>query len=221
MPTFRVERTGNYTVMSNHHLRNEKLSLKAKGLLSQMPEDAERKGLGTPATRAAILEKLVSAGFVERRKSKKIVQLLPTPTAVSLITVLPEQLQSPLLTADWEYRLKEIERGEAAPEEFIAEICAMLRELVSTYQAVPGAEVLFPSRYETVGKCPRCGGPVAEMQKGFCCQTRDCKFAIWKNSRFFAAKRKTVTKAIVQALLRDGRVQLKGCYSEKTGKTYQ
>lgn len=208
------------TTPPKHFTEDTLLSAMETAGAKDMPEDAERKGLGTPATRAAILEKLVSAGFVERRKSKKIIQLLPTPTAVSLITVLPEQLQSPLLTADWEYRLKEIERDEAEPEDFMTEICAMLRELVSTYQAVPGAEVLFPSRYETVGKCPRCGGPVAEMQKGFCCQTRDCKFAIWKNNRFFEAKRKTVTKAVAQSLLKDGRVQLKGCYSEKTGKTY-
>src|SRR5699024_4902784 len=85
-----------------------------------MPEDAERKGLGTPATRAGILEKLVSTGFLERKKSKKTVQLMPSKDAVSLITVLPEQLQSPLLTAEWEYRLGEIERGELAPEDFMA-----------------------------------------------------------------------------------------------------
>ena len=147
-------------------------------------------------------------------------QLIPTQAAVSLITVLPEQLQSPLLTADWEYRLKEIERGDTEPEQFMSEICVMLRELVSTYQVIQGAEVLFPTNLETVGICPRCGGQVAEMQKGFLCQSPDCKFAIWKNSRFFAAKRKTVTKSIVQALLKDGRAYLKGCYSEKTGKTY-
>ena len=208
------------TTPPKHFTEDTLLSAMETAGAKDMPEDAERKGLGTPATRAAILEKLVSAGFVERKKSKKVIQLIPTPTAVSLITVLPEQLQSPLLTADWEYRLKEIEHGEAAPEEFMTEICAMLTELVSTYQAVPGAEVLFPSRHETVGKCPRCGGSVAEMQKGFFCQSRDCKFAIWKKSRFFEAKRKTVTKTVVQALLNDGRVHLKGCYSEKTGKTY-
>ena len=84
-----------------------------------MPEDAERKGLGTPATRAGILEKLVSAGFLERKKNRKAVQLLPSHDAVSLITVLPEQLQSPLLTAEWEYRLGEIEHGQLAPEEFL------------------------------------------------------------------------------------------------------
>ena len=130
-----------------------------------MPEDAERKGLGTPATRAGILEKLVSTGFLERKKSKKTVQLLPSHDAISLITVLPEQLQSPLLTAEWEYRLGEIERGELAPEDFMAEITAMLKELVGTYQVIKGSEYLFAPPREVVGKCPRCGGEIAEMQK--------------------------------------------------------
>ena len=185
-----------------------------------MPEYAERKGLGTPATRAGILEKLVSTGFLERKKSKKTVQLIPSHDAVSLITVLPEQLQSPLLTAEWEYRLGEIERGELAPEDFMAEISAMLKELVGTYQVIKGSEYLFAPPREVVGKCPRCGGEIAEMQKGFFCQDKSCKFAIWKNSKWWAAKRKQPTKAIVAALLKDGRARVTGLYSEKSGKTY-
>ena len=185
-----------------------------------MPEDAERKGLGTPATRAGILEKLVSTGFLERKKSKKTVQLLPSHDAISLITVLPEQLQSPLLTAEWEYRLGEIERGELAPEDFMAEITAMLKELVGTYQVIKGSEYLFAPPREVVGKCPRCGGEIAEMQKGFFCQDQSCKFAIWKNNNWWAAKRKQPTKAIVAALLKDGRAHVTGLYSEKSGKTY-
>ena len=185
-----------------------------------MPEDAERKGLGTPATRAGILEKLVSTGFLERRKSKKTVQLMPSKDAVSLITVLPEQLQSPLLTAEWEHRLSEIERGELSPEDFMGGICAMLRELVRTYQVIKGTEYLFTPPREVVGKCPRCGGDVAELQKGFFCQTESCKFAIWKNNKWWAAKKKQPTKALVTALLKDGRTRITGCYSEKTGKTY-
>ena len=185
-----------------------------------MPEDAERKGLGTPATRAGILEKLVSTGFLERKKSKKTVQLIPSHDAVSLITVLPEQLQSPLLTADWEYRLGEIERGELAPEDFMDGICAMLKELVGTYQVIKGSEYLFTPPREVVGKCPRCGGEVAETQKGFFCQDKSCKFAIWKNSKWWAAKRKLPTKTIVAALLKDGRARVTGLYSEKSGKTY-
>ena len=185
-----------------------------------MPEDAERKGLGTPATRAGILEKLVSTGFLERRKSKKTVQLMPSKDAVSLITVLPEQLQSPLLTAEWEHRLSEIERGELSPEDFMGGICAMLRELVRTYQVIKGTEYLFTPPREVVGKCPRCGGDVAELQKGFFCQTESCKFAIWKNNKWWSAKKKQPTKALVTALLKDGRTRITGCYSEKTGKTY-
>ena len=185
-----------------------------------MPEDAERKGLGTPATRAGILDKLVSTGFLERKKSKKTVQLLPSHDAISLITVLPEQLQSPLLTAEWEYRLGEIERGQLAPEDFMAEITAMLKELVGTYQVIKGSEYLFTPPREVVGKCPRCGGEIAEMQKGFFCQDKSCKFAIWKNNNWWAAKRKQPTKAIVAALLKDGRARVTGLYSEKSGKTY-
>ena len=185
-----------------------------------MPEDAERKGLGTPATRAGILEKLVSAGFLERKKSKKTVQLMPSHDAVSLITVLPELMQSPLLTAEWEYRLGEIERGELSPEDFMAGISAMLRDLVGTYQVIKGTEYLFSPPREVVGRCPRCGGEVAEMQKGFFCQNETCRFAIWKNTKWWAAKKKQPTKAVVAALLKDGRARLSACYSEKTGKTY-
>ena len=185
-----------------------------------MPEDAERKGLGTPATRAGILEKLVSTGFLERKKNKKTVQLMPSHDAVSLITVLPEQLQSPLLTAEWEYRLGEIERGELAPEDFMDGISTMLKELVGNYQVIKGTEYLFTPPREVVGKCPRCGGDVAELQKGFFCQNEGCKFAIWKNNKWWAAKKKQPTKAVVTALLKDGRTRITGCYSEKTGKTY-
>jgi len=191
-----------------------------EGGLGRMPEDAERQGLGTPATRAGILEKLVSTGFLERKKSKKAVQLMPSKDAVSLITVLPEQLQSPLLTAEWEHRLSEIERGELSPEDFMGGICAMLRELVGTYQVIKGTEYLFTPPREVVGKCPRCGGDVAELQKGFFCQTESCKFAIWKNNKWWGTKKKQPTKALVTALLKDGRARITGCHSEKTSKTY-
>ena len=208
------------TTPPKHFTEDTLLSAMETAGKDDMPEDAERKGLGTPATRAGILEKLVSTGFLERKKSKKTVQLLPSHDAVSLITVLPEQLQSPLLTAEWEYRLGEIERGELTPEDFMAEITAMLKELVRTYQVIKGSEYLFAPPREVVGKCPRCGGEIAEMQKGFFCQDKSCKFAIWKNNKWWAAKRKQPTKAIVAALLKDGRTHVAGLYSEKSGKTY-
>ena len=208
------------TTPPKHFTEDTLLSAMETAGKDDMPENAERKGLGTPATRAGILEKLVSTGFLERKKSKKTVQLLPSHDAISLITVLPEQLQSPLLTAEWEYRLGEIERGELSPEDFMAGISAMLRELVETYQVIKGTEYLFSPPREVVGKCPRCGGEVAEMQKGFFCQNEGCKFAIWKNSKWWEMKRKQPTKAIVTALLKDGRAHVSGLYSEKSGKTY-
>ena len=185
-----------------------------------MPEDAERKGIGTPATRAAILEKLVSSGLVERKKAKKITSLLPTQAGSSLVTVLPEALQSPLLTAEWEQRLGEVERGTLAPEDFMDGIAALVRDLVRDYQPVSGWEVLFPSDRETVGPCPRCGGAVTESRKGFFCVNRDCRFVLWKDSKFFSAKKKKLTKSAAASLLKEGRVKLTGCWSEKTRKTY-
>ena len=184
----------------------------------EMPEDAERKGLGTPATRAGILEKLIKVGFLERKKVKKATHLMPTHAGVALITVLPEQIQSPSMTAEWE--LKEIERGGAEPEAFLDGITAMLKDLIEHYEAVKDASVLFPSDKESLGKCPRCGGSVVELKKGFVCENRDCGFAIWKESKFFTAKKKKPTTAFVTELLASGRAKLSGCYSEKTGKTY-
>jgi len=203
-----------------HYTEDTLLSAMETAGSKDMPDDAERKGLGTPATRASILEKLVSAGFVERKKAKKIVNLRPTSTGAALITILPEQLQSPLLTAAWEHQLKQIEHGELEPSVFIDGICTMLNEITQTYEPVQGADVLFPPKYESVGKCPRCGGVVADMQKGFFCQNRGCRFALWKNSRFFAAKKKALTKTIAADLLKDRSVKLTGCHSGRTGKAY-
>lgn len=185
-----------------------------------MPDDAERKGLGTPATRATVLEKLVSTGFVERKKAKKAVSLVPSGSGAALITVLPEQLQSPLLTAEWESRLKEIERGELAADAFMADISGMVRELVTTYTPVQGAEALFPSGRPMVGKCPRCGGDVTESKAGFFCESNACRFGLWKDNKYLNAKKITLTKRMASALLKDRRTFISGIYSEKTGKTY-
>lgn len=208
------------TTPPKHHTEDSLLSAMETAGKEDMPEDAERQGIGTPATRATILEKLVSAGFVERKKAKKTVSLLPTPLGTALITVLPEQLQSPTLTAEWEHRLKEVERGTLAPGDFMDEIAAMLRELVETCRPVEGGAVLFPSTRETVGRCPRCGGTVTEGRKGFFCEDLACGFAIWKDSKWWENKKKKPTKSIVAALLKDGRAQVSGLWSEKTGKTY-
>ena len=208
------------TTPPKHYTEDTLLSAMETAGAKDMPEDAERRGIGTPATRAATLEKLVSAGFVQRKKAKKVVSLLPTPTGTALITVLPEALQSPALTAEWEHRLKEVERGTLTAENFMAEISAMLRELVGTVRPVESGNVLFPPEYEAVGRCPRCGKAVTERKQGFFCEDRACGFAIWKNNRWWENRRKTPTHAIVAALLKDGRAPVTGLWSEKAGKTY-
>lgn len=208
------------TTPPKHYTEDTLLSAMESAGVEGLPEDAERKGLGTPATRAGILEKLVKTSFVERKGDKKTKYLLPSHKGISLITVLPEAIQSPQLTAEWEERLKLVERGELAAEDFMAEITAMTVDLVKTYEAIKGANVLFPSDSESVGKCPRCGGAVIEKKNGFFCENRSCNFSIWKDNQFFSSKGKVVTKQNVTALLKDGRVRLTGLRSPKTGFNY-
>jgi DNA topoisomerase-3 len=182
--------------------------------------DIEQKGIGTPATRAGILEKLIKTGLLERKGDKKIKYFFPTPKGVSLITVLPEAIQSPQLTAEWEEKLNQIEHGELSPDSFLQDISQMVDNLVKTYEPIKGADVLFPSTLESIGKCPRCSNDVVENKKGFCCLNKSCSFALWKENKFFISKKKSLTKAVATELLKNSKVKLTGCYSEKTGKTY-
>lgn len=184
-----------------------------------MPEDAERKGLGTPATRAGVIEKLVKAGFIERRKKL----LVLTEKGANLITVLPEDLKSPLLTAEWEQKLKQVERGELAGVGFMDGVEALTRGVVAAHSApLPQYAPLFaqPPKGEILGKCPRCGADVIESGKGFFCSSRACRFALWKDSRFWFAKGKKLDRDIVTTLLSTGRIFFSDFKSKKTGKTY-
>lgn len=162
----------------------------------------------------------MKTAFLERKGDKKTKYLMPTHKGISLITVLPEAIQLPQLTAEWEERLKLVERGELAADDFLSDITGVTRELVKTYQAIKGGNVLFSSDRESVGNCPSCGAAVIESKKGFFCENSDCHFGLWKDNKFFSAKGKTLTKKNVAALLKDGRVKLTGLHSEKTGKTY-
>lgn len=211
-----------------HYTEDTLLSSMENAGAKEMPEDAERKGLGTPSTRAAILEKLVSAGFVERKKLKKQTCLMPTAIGSALIKVLPDQLKSPQMTAEWEYGLSRIQKSELAPNEFMVGIAKLVAELVATYTPVEGVSDAFPKRVysaqggerQAVGKCPRCGYPVTANDKGFFCNNRECRFALWRDNRFFAAKQKTLNEKVARDLLEDGKSLLKGCYSTKTGHYY-
>ena len=208
------------TTPPKHFTEDTLLSAMETAGIEDMPEDVERKGIGTPATRAGILEKLIKTELAERKGDKKTQHLLPTHKGVSLITILPEAIQSPQLTAEWEEKLKHIERGELSANAFMQGITDMTDTLVKTYEVVKGGNVLFPSDREAIGICPRCGGNVVENKKGFACENRDCGFALWKENKFFTAKKKALTRAVATELLKSGKVKLTGCFSEKTGKTY-
>ena len=182
-----------------------------------MPEGVERQGIGTPATRAATIEKLVQKGFLERKGNKKTKVLLPTDKGKALITVMPEEIQSPEMTADWETKLLQIERGEMEPETFMTEIKEMISSLVTTTEATKGANALMKNKI--IGVCPNCGANVVEREKGWFCENRECRFVLWKDNAFFKRLGKRLDAHVADKLLRDGRVRLKDCKSAK-GKNY-
>lgn len=184
--------------------------------------DVERTGLGTPATRAGIIEKLVRGGFVDRKNR----QLIPTARGMELITVLPDTVKSAKLTAEWEAALKEVERGDRMPEDFLEGITAMVCGLVNSYKDVSirtDTALSGPGR-EAVGKCPRCGKPVYEGKKSFYCSgykdATPCGFALWKDNPYFKSKRKELTKKVAAALLENGKAPMTGLYSAKKGVLY-
>lgn len=182
------------------------------------PDEAERKGIGTPATRAGIIEKLVKGGFIERR-GEKVKQLLPTDKGRNLIAVLPETLRSPLLTAQWENQLCQVEHGNLASDDFLSSIETMIRDQVDHAQADPQALTLFPTGRRKVAKCPCCGYPVSEAEKGYFCENRECSFGLFKDNKFFAARGKRLDAATAVALLNDGKASVKGMIA-KSGKKY-
>ena len=178
-------------------------------------DDTEKKGLGTPATRAGIIEKLVKSGFAERKGRS----LIPTKDGMELVKVLPEAVTSPTMTAEWENALLQIERGNASGEDFLNGIEKFTRDIVNEYRSTVPSNV-FEGNKEVIGVCPRCGGEVVCGRGRYYCSNKDCGFCMWEDNKFFSSKRKKLTKSIAAELLKDGKAKLKGCYSEKSGKTY-
>ena len=186
----------------------------------EFPAGVERKGIGTPATRAAIIEKLVQKGFIERRGDKKTKYLCSTDKGNALVTVVPEQIQSPSMTADWEEKLLKIEHGEYDSDAFMGEISSMVSGLVKTYEAVKGADVLMQPERKVIGSCPACGSDVCETAKGWFCRDKSCKFALWKENRFFQTLGKQMTEELAKQLVNQGKARLTHCYSRKSNRYY-
>ena len=186
----------------------------------EFPAGVERKGIGTPATRAAIIEKLVQKGFIERRGDKKTKYLCSTDKGNALVTVVPEQIQSPSMTADWEEKLLKIEHGEYDSDAFMGEISSMVSGLVKTYEAVKGADVLMQPERKVIGSCPACGSDVCETAKGWFCRDKSCKFALWKENRFFQTLGKQMTEELAKQLVNQGKARLIHCYSRKSNRYY-
>ena len=209
--------TGHDTTPPKPHNEASLLSAMERAGNEDTDPDAERRGLGTPATRAAVIEKLVNSGFVERKGK----QLLPTKDGNNLVCILPDVLTSPKLTAEWENNLTQIAKGAADPEDFMQRIEGMARELVKTYASVlDGKQDLFKAEKPEIGKCPRCGSPVHEGKKNYYCSNKECAFVMWKNDRFFEERKTAFSAKIAAALLKSGKVNVKKLYSPKTGKTY-
>lgn len=206
-----------YTSPPKAYTEDTLLSAMETAGAKEITDEAERKGLGTPATRAGIIEKLVQTGFV-CRKGKS---LIPTRDGISLASILPETLSSPLLTAEWENRLAEIAKGNYSDAEFMTGIENLVTELIQTYSFISeDKKDIFNAPREVIGSCPRCGADVYESKNNFCCSNKDCGFVMWKNDRFFTGKKKELTKNIASDLLNKGKSKVKGLYSEKTGNTY-
>ena len=208
------------TTPPKHFTEDTLLAAMESAGADSIPEEAERRGIGTPATRAATIEKLVQKGFLSREGGGKTKHLILTEKGRDLIAAMPEQLKSPAMTAEWETKLTQIEKGQYAPEQFMEEIESMMKSLVNQYANAPNAPAKAASGAPVVGTCPHCGSDVAEREKGWFCTSRECRFVIWKDNAFFTRLGKRPTRQVVDKLLRDGRARLKDCKSQRTGKTY-
>ena len=180
-------------------------------------EETEKKGIGTPATRAAIIEKIIKSGFVRRERK----YLIPTQDGISLITILPEELTSAKMTAEWEMELAHIAQGKGKGEDFIERIEIMVSMLVSCYDGMQPEDPGFTGRNrKNIGKCPKCGKPVYEGKMNFYCSNRECDFALWKRNRYFDTVGADLDERAAREFLANGRCRYEGLVSKRNGKTY-
>ena len=209
--------TEHYTSPPKPYTEDSLLSAMETAGNAEFDDDTEKKGLGTPATRAGIIEKLVKGSFVERKGKS----LVPTKDGNNLVCVLPEQITSPTMTAEWENTLMQIERGNADADKFLSGIVEMTSELVKAYPFLSEAEAnRFDTGRESIGKCPRCGSPVYVGKGNYYCSNKECSFCMWEDNKFFSSKKKKLTKKIAAELLDKGWCRVTGLYTPKRPQLY-
>lgn len=218
--TPRAELTEGKTTPPVHHSEDTILHAMETAGVDDMPEDAEHKGIGTPATRATILEKLLETKLVERTGERRKRILIPTTKGKALASVLPERLCSPQLTADWEQRLKRIEKGEEKASDFMRDIEAYVRELTQDNTRADRADSLFVPMRQKICACPKCGAAITDRPKGFICENRVCGFALWKNGGIMKGAEHPLTAGDVKELIEKGSIVKKGLLSSKSHIKY-
>lgn len=216
LPVVRAEKKQDFTSPPKVYTEDTLLSAMETAGNKEFEKDTEKKGLGTPATRAAILEKLVSSGYVQRKGK----QMIPTEDGVAAIRNIPDYLKSAGMTAEWENDLLRMERGEIKPHDFMRGIHGLLDKMLADLRQIPTVAAAPHHNKVSVGSCPVCGNPVHESKLSFCCADRSCKFALWKESRYLANMRKTLDKKMAVDLLKKGRTHVKDFYSMKKDKTF-
>lgn len=216
IPVVRAEKKQGFTSPPKVYTEDTLLSAMETAGNKEFEKDTEKKGLGTPATRAAILEKLVSSGYVERKGK----QMIPTEDGVAAIRNIPDYLKSASMTAEWENDLLRMERGEIKPHDFMQGIHGLIDKMLADLRQIPTVAAAPHHNKVSVGNCPVCGNPVHESKLSFCCADRNCKFALWKESRYLSNMRKTLDKKMAVDLLKKGRTHVKDFYSVKKDKTF-
>ena len=216
IPVVRAEKKQGFTSPPKVYTEDTLLSAMETAGNKEFEKDTEKKGLGTPATRAAILEKLVSSGYVQRKGK----QMIPTEDGVAAIRNIPDYLKSASMTAEWENDLLRMERGEIKPHDFMQGIHGLIDKMLADLRQIPTVAAAPNHNKVSVGNCPVCGNPVHESKLSFCCADRSCKFALWKESRYLANMRKTLDKKMAVDLLKKGRTHVKDFYSMKKDKTF-
>lgn len=216
LPVVRAEKKQGFTSPPKVYTEDTLLSAMETAGNKEFEKDTEKKGLGTPATRAAILEKLVSSGYVERKGK----QMIPTEDGVAAIRNIPDYLKSASMTAEWENDLLRMERGEIKPHDFMQGIHGLIDKMLADLRQIPTVAAAPHHNKVSVGSCPVCGNSVHESKLSFCCADRSCKFALWKESRYLSNTRKTLDKKMAVDLLKKGRTHVKDFYSAKKDKTF-